>query len=500
MLRPSLLDLAPVAGQAPPPVTAVDLIGFIVLGGLALLFVALAVAFVIKSRRKRLAELTEALEAKPGDEELAAEAEAAAELPEAAAELPPPQDKAVRREDEQKAAEKAEAEKRAAEKREAEQKAAEKAEVEKRAAEKREAEQKAAEKAEAEKRAAEKREAEQKAAEKAEAQKKAAAEKAEREKLEKERHEAEKRAAEQQKARLRDGLSKTRSGFIGRLTGLFGAKRELDKSLLDDLEQILITSDIGVKTAQHLLELVSNKIDKKEVDQPDKVRAALQAEIERILDLENRPLEVAESKPLVLMVVGVNGGGKTTTIGKLAQRFRDQGRRVVLGAGDTFRAAAADQLEVWAQRSGADLVRGKEGQDPSSVLFEAVKRAQSSGADVVIADTAGRLHTKVNLMEELKKVYRVLGKAALGAPHEVLLVLDATTGQNAIAQAAQFNAAIPLTGIVLTKLDGTAKGGVIVGICQEFKIPVRFIGIGEKLDDLRQFDAREFGSALFDEG
>jgi len=470
MHRLPLFEFAPLASQTPPiPVTSSDVVGLIVIGGLALGFVVLAVLFVIRSRRKRIAELTEALEATSEDKELAAEAEAAA-LPEAAP---------------------AEAEKKTADDAEAAQRAHELKEAEKREAAKIAAEQQAAAQAEAAQREQEAQEAKKREAAKIAAEQQAAAEQQVAAAAQQEQH---------KKQRLFDGLSKTRTGFIGRLTGLFGGKRELDQGLLDELEQILITSDIGVKTVQHLLGLVGTKINQKEIDQPGKVRAALRTEIEKILALDSKPLAVGDNKPLVVMVVGVNGGGKTTTIGKLAQRFREQGQKVVLGAGDTFRAAATDQLEVWAQRAGAELVRGKEGQDPSSVLFEAVKRAQASEANVVIGDTAGRLHTKVNLMEELKKVYRVLGKAATGAPHEVLLVLDATTGQNAIAQAAQFNSAIPLTGIVLTKLDGTAKGGVIVGICQEFKIPVRYIGIGEQLDDLRSFDAHEFVTALFDEG
>ena len=299
-------------------------------------------------------------------------------------------------------------------------------------------------------------------------------------------------------ARLNAGLSKTRKGFIGRLGAIFG-KRELDADLLEELEAILLSSDVGVHTADHLLELVRKQIDKKEIDAPDKVRATLKTEILRILEPCEKPLQPSGASPYVIMVIGVNGGGKTTTIGKMAQHYSALGHKVVLGAGDTFRAAAADQLEIWAERAGVQIVRGKEGQDPSSVLFDAVKQAKGSGADLVIADTAGRLHTKVNLMEELKKVQRVMAKAVDGAPHEVLLVLDSTTGQNAIAQAKQFNEAIPVTGLVLTKLDGTAKGGVIVGVSQAFGFPIRFIGIGEKAEDLRPFAAAPFVDALFSE-
>ena len=307
--------------------------------------------------------------------------------------------------------------------------------------------------------------------------------------------EAKKDSAERQ-ARLNAGLSKTRKGFIGRLGSIFG-KAEFDAALLDELESILLTSDVGVHTADYLLEEVRKKIDKKEIDAPDKVRAFLRQEILNILQPCAKPLVPTGGDPYVIMVIGVNGGGKTTTIGKLAQRFTQQGYKLVLGAGDTFRAAAANQLEVWAERAGVEIVRGDEGQDPSSVLFEAVKKAKEQGADLVIADTAGRLHTKVNLMEELKKIERVLGKASAGAPHEVLLVLDATTGQNAIAQAKQFNELIPVTGLVLTKLDGTAKGGVIIGVSKSFGFPIRFIGIGEQAEDLRTFEARDFVDALF---
>ncbi|MFH1809778.1 MAG: signal recognition particle-docking protein FtsY [Pseudomonadota bacterium] len=464
MMIPSPV-LAQLAAQSPAPLvapTAQDLVGLLVIGGLSLIFVILAVLFVIKSRRKRIAELTEALEAN----ELEARGDAGApalpsdfEAPAAVVEPP----RAVV----EKAAERSAAPPVA----ESDQGPAV-AELPARAPDRVEAKTAAV---------AVEPEPEQPA-------------------LPPEHAELAEEDASQRRARLRVGLHKTRSGFIGRLSTLFGGKRELDPSLIDELEQILLTSDVGVKTADHLLQLVRGKMANKEIDDAAAVRQVLKREIRHILQPEAPEVEPAGRKPHVIMVIGVNGGGKTTTVGKLAHRYAQQGLRVVLGAGDTFRAAAVDQLEVWAQRAGVSVVRGKEGQDPSSVLFEAVKRATDEDADVVIADTAGRLHTKVNLMEELKKVERVLGKAAAGAPHEVLLVLDATTGQNAIAQAAQFSAAVPVNGVVLTKLDGTAKGGVIVGICKEFGIPVKFIGIGEKLEDLRPFDAEDFVEALFELG
>jgi fused signal recognition particle receptor len=265
---------------------------------------------------------------------------------------------------------------------------------------------------------------------------------------------------------------------------------------------VLFTADIGVKTATALLEAVREKVRRKELTDPARLRAALRAEIERIVTVPSGAgpdgLAIGSARPWVVMVAGVNGSGKTTTIGKLAARVQAGGRSVLLGAGDTFRAAAGEQLEIWAERVGAPCVRGKDGADPASVCFEAVKEGVARGVEVVLCDTAGRLHTKAPLMDELRKVKRVMAKAAEGAPHEVLLVLDATNGQNAIAQARQFHEALGVTGLVLTKLDGTAKGGVIIGICDELKLPVRFAGVGEKVADLRPFDPHEFVAALFE--
>jgi fused signal recognition particle receptor len=301
---------------------------------------------------------------------------------------------------------------------------------------------------------------------------------------------------------LAAGLEKTRGGFMARLNAIFTGPKVVDESVLADMEEVLFTADIGVRTATSLLETARERVRRKELSDPAKLRGALRGEIERIVSLDGRTaaasgLQIGAGRPWVVMVVGVNGSGKTTTVGKLAAQVQRAGHSVLLAAGDTFRAAAGEQLEIWAERVGAPIVRGKEGTDPASVCFDAVKKGADDRVDVVICDTAGRLHTKLPLMEELKKVKRVIGKAAEGAPHEVLLVLDATNGQNAIAQARQFHEALGVTGIALTKLDGTAKGGVVIGICDELGIPVRFVGVGEKVADLKPFDPHEFVEALF---
>lgn len=298
---------------------------------------------------------------------------------------------------------------------------------------------------------------------------------------------------------LAQGLDKTRSqGFMARLNGLFGSNRKVDESVLAEMEEILFTADIGVSTASSLVEVAREKLKRNELGDANRIKDLIREEVTRIVDLPvPRTLE-GGGPPHVVMVVGVNGAGKTTTIGKLSAKLTGQGKKVLLAAGDTFRAAATEQLDVWADRAKAELVKGAEGSDPSSVIFEAIKKAKDSGADVVIADTAGRLHTKVSLMDELKKVKRVIDKALPGAPHEVLLVLDSTNGQNAIQQAKQFHEAVGVTAIALTKLDGTAKGGVIIGIADELKLPVVWVGVGEKVADLRRFEPREFVQALFD--
>ncbi len=298
-------------------------------------------------------------------------------------------------------------------------------------------------------------------------------------------------------AALRDGLAKTRGGFVARLGRLL-AKKKIDQEILGELEEVLLTADIGPKTAEKLFSAVQGALSRDELEDPEAVWQRLREESGRILSVDAKPIDWGRATPLVLLVLGVNGVGKTTTIGKIAAKLTGSGKKVILAAGDTFRAAATEQLEIWGQRAGAPVVKGKSGGDPSSVIFDAVKRAQTEGHEVVIADTAGRLHTKTDLMEELRKVRRVIDKAMPGAPHETWLVLDSTNGQNAIQQAKIFKEAMEVTGIVLTKLDGTAKGGVILGICDELSVPVRFIGIGEKVDYLREVDPQSFVAALYE--
>ena len=297
--------------------------------------------------------------------------------------------------------------------------------------------------------------------------------------------------------RLKEGLFKTHQGLVSKIDQLVAGKKKIDENLLTELEEILITSDIGVKTTQELLGHVSAMVQRKELEDADLLKKNLQEQMFQILKQQEKPLNLSAARPLVIMVIGVNGTGKTTTIGKLAQNFKAQGKSVLLVAADTFRAAAIEQLEIWGQRVGCEVIKHKSGSDPSAVVFDSLKAAKSRGTDILLVDTAGRLHTKINLMEELKKVRRIMDREISGAPHEVLLVLDATTGQNAIAQAKMFKQAAGVTGIVLTKLDGTAKGGILIGISAELKIPLRYIGIGEKVDDLREFNARDFVDALF---
>ena len=305
-------------------------------------------------------------------------------------------------------------------------------------------------------------------------------------------------ASKKDVAGLRKGLAATRGGFMARLKALFVGKKEIDPAILEQMEEVMLTSDVGVKTTQAILERLRERLAKNELADSDAVWAALRAEATRILDLgQESRVRDGKHKPMVVLMVGVNGVGKTTTIGKLATKWSAEGKKVVLAAGDTFRAAAVQQLEVWGKRVGAEVVKGKEGADPGAVAFEATKKAAEVGADILLVDTAGRLHTKVNLMDEIKKVKRTIAKAMDGAPHETLLILDATTGQNALTQAALFKEALELTGLILTKLDGTAKGGVVLGICDELKVPVRYIGLGERAEDLREFVAADFVEALF---
>ena len=304
--------------------------------------------------------------------------------------------------------------------------------------------------------------------------------------------------------RLKNRLSKTRKAFTSRIDNLLLGKKEIDEELLEELEEILITSDVGIQTTMALIDNVRESVERKELNNPADLKNVLQGKILSFLQEASKPVQAPKNKPHVIMVAGVNGVGKTTTIGKLSDRYVKQGHRVLLIAGDTFRAAAVEQLEIWGGRVGAEVIRHKENEkkpgakiDPSAVVYDGIQAAISRGVDVVIIDTAGRLHTKVNLMEQLKKIRRTIVRQIPDAPHETLLVLDATTGQNAISQAQLFHEAIEITGIVLTKLDGTAKGGIVVGISHDLKLPIQYIGLGEKIEDLQDFDAETFAEALF---
>jgi fused signal recognition particle receptor len=293
--------------------------------------------------------------------------------------------------------------------------------------------------------------------------------------------------------RLRGGLFKSRKSLSGGFDSIFTGKTKIDDDLLEELEELLITSDIGVQTSIELIERVA-KAKVKDVDQ---LKTVLKEEVLSILGAEPDESRTETTKPHIILVIGVNGVGKTTTIGKIAASADASGQKVLIAAADTFRAAAVEQLGIWAERANAEFVKHKENADPAAVAFDAVAAASARGCDLVLIDTAGRLHTKVNLMEELKKIKRTVAKQLEGAPHETLLVLDATTGQNALSQAKMFNEALEVSGLVLTKLDGTAKGGIVIGICSELNIPLRYIGIGEQIDDLRPFDAEQFIDALF---
>ena len=295
--------------------------------------------------------------------------------------------------------------------------------------------------------------------------------------------------------RLKDSLTKTRKSFVGKVESILTG-RKIDEAALEELEEILIMSDVGTKAASEIMTVIREKARKGEAKDVDSVRDLLKREMTEMLG-DPHPIAIFGNKPFVILAVGVNGVGKTTTIGKLASRFRSRGLSVLLAAGDTFRAAGIEQLEIWSQRADTQFVKHQKGSDPAAVAFDAVVAAQSRNIDVLIIDTAGRLHTKSNLMEELKKVRRSIDKAMPGAPQEILLVVDATTGQNALRQAESFNEAVGITGIALTKLDGTAKGGIIFAVKKGLGIPVRLIGIGERIDDLRDFEPKEFVEALF---
>src|SRR5471032_1269868 len=300
-------------------------------------------------------------------------------------------------------------------------------------------------------------------------------------------------------ARLKQGLSKTSASIGEGMASLFLGKKVIDDELLEDIETRLLTADVGVEATAVIIQSLTQKVARKQLTDADALYKSLQAELAAMLKPVEAPLVITPNKPFVILVVGVNGAGKTTTIGKLAKKLQSEGKKVMLAAGDTFRAAAVEQLQVWGERNKIPVIAQHTGADSASVIFDAVQAAKARNIDVLIADTAGRLHTKDNLMEELKKVRRVISKLDADAPHEVLLVLDAGTGQNAISQAKQFNQTVQLTGLALTKLDGTAKGGVIFALAKQFGLPIRYIGVGEGIDDLRTFEAEPFVQALFAE-
>lgn len=298
--------------------------------------------------------------------------------------------------------------------------------------------------------------------------------------------------------RLKAGIEKTRSGLVERIEDVIQGKKQIDADLLEELEYTLITADLGVRTVQEIIQRIEERVDRKQTADAVEIRSLIREHLLEILNASETPIHVVSQPPAVIMLVGINGAGKTTTIGKLAQRFIGEGRKVLLCAADTFRAAAIEQLEVWAQRAGVEMIRQKTGADPSAVVFDALQAAKARGADYVIIDTAGRLHTKENLMAELEKMRRTCTRVIPGSPHETWLVLDATTGQNGLEQARKFTEAAGVTGIILTKLDGTAKGGVVVAIARDLNLPIRYVGVGEKIDDLLPFDPQQFVESLFD--
>lgn len=295
--------------------------------------------------------------------------------------------------------------------------------------------------------------------------------------------------------RLKEGLSKTKKNLTERVENLLKSFKQIDDEFFDELEEILVLSDVGVKTTQKIIANIKERVKKNKIVDSKDVKGLLKEEMFNIINLENK---LSAKYPLIILMVGVNGVGKTTSIGKIANKLKSSGKKVIIAAADTFRAAAADQLEVWAKRVGCDIIKHVEGADPAAVVFDGIQAMRARKADVLIVDTAGRLHTKKNLIEELKKINRVINSQMPEAEKETLLVIDATTGQNGLVQAQEFDQAVSLTGIILTKLDGTAKGGIVISICDELKIPVKFIGVGERIDDLQEFDAKWFIDALFE--
>jgi fused signal recognition particle receptor len=298
--------------------------------------------------------------------------------------------------------------------------------------------------------------------------------------------------------RLKAGIQKTRSGLLEKIEDAVSGKKEINAEVLEELEYALITADIGARTTAEILERIRQQVERHMLGDARELKSLIRQHLLEILEATERPLPKVTEPPAVIMVVGVNGAGKTTSIGKLTRRLQSEGRSVLLCAADTFRAAAIEQLEVWAQRTGTDLIRQQSGADPSAVAFDAVQAAKARKVDYVIIDTAGRLHTKTNLMAELEKMRRTISRVIPSAPHEVLLVLEATTGQNGLEQARKFTETSAVTGIILTKLDGTAKGGVVVAISRELNLPIRYVGVGEQIDDLLPFDPEQFVSSLFD--
>ena len=295
--------------------------------------------------------------------------------------------------------------------------------------------------------------------------------------------------------KLKNGLGKTKTSFNDKINNVFSSFKKVDEELLEELEEALIMSDIGMTTSLNIISNLRMRIKKQNIKEEQEVRIALREEMEKILDIEGQELKLT-TKPSVILVVGVNGVGKTTSIGKIANNLRISGKKVVVAAADTFRAAAVEQLEIWANRANVGIVKKEEGADPASVVFDAIKKAKEENADVLICDTAGRLHNKKYLMDELSKIQKVIDKELPDSDKEVLLVIDGTTGQNAISQVKTFKETVDITGIVLTKMDGTAKGGVVLGIVDENKIPIKYIGVGEQIDDMEKFDAKQFVEAI----